>query len=161
MTYAIGQKVCLWQVEHTPGSANLTVAKEVIVTVTEIKNGVPGEFTREPVSLQSLRGVGDDGKTYEKHWETWPESQTNDFIDQWSIRDDGEGDQKFWIPKEAVYVYDMASRRNRPSALTLVDPSGTTIKPKGDVVYCEVHDSYSHQNSECLFCLMDKRRQAD
>lgn len=156
MAYTIGQKVCLWRVKHNWGLVEIRVLKEVIVTITEVKTGVPGEFSRDPVSSQSLRGIGDDGKTYEKHWDSWPESQTNDFIDSWSMRDDGEGDDQFWVPMEAVYIYDAASRRREPPAFTLIDQSDAPIKPKGDVVYCEKHDHYSHKDGVCIFCLFKR-----
>ncbi|GEM_PF-3275603 len=152
MIYAIGQNICLWQVRQEFGSAELCVLKEVIVTITEIKTGAPGEFSGNPVSSQSLRGIGDDGKIYEKHWNSWPESQTRDFVDQWSIRDDGEGIQRFWIPKEAIHVYDAASCRKGPSEFILINQSGAAIKPKGDVVYCEEHDRYSYKDNTCFWC---------
>ncbi|OGF61166.1 hypothetical protein A2662_03365 [Candidatus Giovannonibacteria bacterium RIFCSPHIGHO2_01_FULL_45_33] len=164
MSYSVGQKVCLWQIQYEKqfdsiflNSVKLHVLKEVIVTISEIKTGVFGEFSNKSVSAQSLRGVGEDGNFYEKHWESWPESQLQDFIDSWSIRDDGNGDSRFWIPKEAVYVYNSVSRQNGPNALTLVGDSGITIEPKGDVVYCEKHDRYSHRDNKCFFCRVPKQ----
>jgi hypothetical protein len=154
MAYRIGQQVSLWQIEQDFGSTELQVVKEVIVTITEIKRGVPGEFTGEPVSSQSLRGTDSDGKVYEKHWNLWPESQTSDFMDSWSLRDDGEGEgsQKFWIPKEAVSIYDLVHRHH----FTVVDPAGRSIIPKGDVEYCTKHNRYLHQGDTCFLCLVGK-----
>ncbi|MBI3074717.1 MAG: hypothetical protein HYY92_00690 [Parcubacteria group bacterium] len=163
MAFTIGQKVCLWQIElgierrRGKDFDELRILKEVIVTVTEIKTGVLGEWTRKPVSSQSLRGIGDDGKTYEKHWGSWPESQTNDFLGQWSMRDDGDGgeSQRFWIPGEAVDVYNAVSRENRRIArikLALVNTASEAVKPKGDIIYCEAHDHYEHAGTPCFHC---------
>ncbi|MDO8523346.1 MAG: hypothetical protein Q7S12_03640 [bacterium] len=159
MSYLVGQKVCLWRVQGEKlldsvflNPTKLHVLKEVIVTISETKTGVLGEFSNKPVSAQSLRGVGDDGKVYEKHWNRWPESQASDFISLWSMRDDGDGDDRFWIPKEAVYVYNTVSRGKKMSELTLVDQYGKQIKPNGDVVYCEKHDRYTHKDNKCIFC---------
>lgn len=157
--YAIGQKVCLWQIAHSNQPTippTIHIFKEVIVTITEIKNGVPGEFSRKPVSSQSLRGIGDDGKTYEKHWESWPESQTNDFIEQWSMREDGADGERFWTPHEAIYVYDAVSRHQKHEGgerIKIVGfPSGEEMKPEGDITYCQEHDRYWHKGVECFFC---------
>jgi len=94
--------------------------------------------------------MGNDGKIYEKHWEYWPESQTNDFIDQWSMRDDAEDDFRFWIPREALHIYNAVSRTK--GGIKLLDKSGAA-KPKGDVVYCEKHDYYSYSNKKCFRCV--------
>jgi hypothetical protein len=157
MAYVIGQKVCLWQEDIRHGMG-VVVLKEVIVTVTEIKTGVPGHWSRTPVSSQSLRGIGDDGKVYEKHWESWPESQTNCFTDQWSMRDDGEGDDPYWTPKEAVYAYNDLSRYNsgrEVNVLVRTDVNGNSILPKGDFVHCAVHDLYGHSGQCCFKCLIE------
>lgn len=154
MPYEISKKVCLWRIKVIDG--RITVIKEVIVTITEIKTGVPGEFSGEPVSSQSLRGIGDDGKTYEKHWESSPESQIYDFIGQWSLRDDGEGGYRFWIPREAIHFYNEFSLRKNPTMFRIVDRSGAPVTPKNFGSYCEEHDQYSY-SEKCLPCLIDKR----
>ena len=158
MSYAIGQKVCLWQIKVSCGE--IRVLKEIIVTITDMKTGVPGQWSREPMSLQSLRGLGNDGQLYEKHWNSWPEAQTRDFIEQWSPHKEGEN---YWIPQEAVYVYDTVSRNNKLQSqfsgeIRLVDQTGQLIKPKGDVVYCEEHDRYSHAGDECFWCHIAKQQ---
>jgi hypothetical protein len=163
MTYQVGQKICLWQVGYRnqpTESPALHILKEVIVTITETKIGVPGEFSQEPVSSQSLRGLGDDGKTYEKHWDSWPESQTNCFTDSWSMRDDGAGGEQFWTPMEAVYVYDAVSRHSKHSGDTIkivIGASSEEVKPKGDISYCAEHDRYWHRGTNCLFCEHSKK----
>lgn len=151
--YQVNQKVCLWQTNIVPGSNQITVVKEVIVTITEIKTGVPGEYSGKPVSHQSLRGVGDDGKTYEKHWDQWPESQTNDFLSSWTHRDDGVSinGNNSWTPYEAVHGYNIVSRVSK-KRVKLIDLTGVEIKPKGDVVYCEKHDCYNHAGVDCIYC---------
>lgn len=153
--FKVSQKVCLWQLAH--GLRGILVMKEVVVTLTEVKTGALGALSREPVSMQSLRGVGDDGKHYEKHWESWPESQTGTFSDQWSWREDElEGDPMMevgWIPFEAVHIYNYAKLYN----ITLIDKDGNAITPKGDVVYCAEHDRYWHEGVECRFCRRAKR----
>ena len=136
------------------------VQKEILVTITETKTGVLGEWSQKPVALTSLRGIGDDGKTYEKHWEYWPESQTRDFIGQWSMRDDGEDADKYWTPKEAIYAYNelrSANKRNKKK-LVRTDCNGNTITPKGDIIYCEKHDEYNHQGDTCFHCYMESRK---
>lgn len=143
--------------EYSDDPHKILILKEVIVTITETKTGVHGEWSDEPVSSQSLRGISDDNKTYEKHWDLWPESQTNDFVDQWSMRDDGAGDDslQFWSPMEAVRVYNSVSRENRRTARTkfaLTNMGGAAMKPKGDVVYCEAHDRYEHEGVQCFYC---------
>jgi len=155
--YAVGSKVCLWQEKMADGK--VTVLKEVIVTITERKTGVPGEFSRKPVSSKSLRGIGDDGKVYEKHWESWPESQTDCFTDRWSMRDDGEGEYRFWAPKEAVHSHThlkLALEAHPGLKLVRVDKDGQPIVPKGDVVYCTEHDEYAHVGTECWQCYFGK-----
>lgn len=159
MPYEVGQVVCLWQEELRPG--RVTVLKEVLVTITGVKTGVPGEFSRRPVSMHSLRGIGDDGKPYEKHWDSWPESQTNDFLGQWTFRDDGEGDDRFWIPMEAVHAYNTlnAFKKHFPNEpVVRLDKSDKPIVPKGDVEYCEKHDDYRHKGSQCFWCILEGRR---
>lgn len=157
--YNIDQKVCLWQIQAIPGSRQIVVLKEVIVTITEMKTGAPGEHSREPSSLQSLRGIGDDGNLYEKHWEEWPESQTNDFQSQWNMRDDGvgEGVEQYWIPMEAVYVYNSFSKV-KAEGCKLIDINSADILPKGDISYCEEHDRYTHgKGTTCFFCKHGRR----
>ena len=159
MPYEVGQVVCLWQEELRPGK--VTVLKEVLVTITGVKTGVPGFFSLKPVSMQSLRGIGDDCKLYEKHWVNWPESQTNDYLGQWSSRDDGEGDDRFWIPKEAVHAYNTLNdlkKRFPDEQIVRLDKSGQPIVPKGDVEYCEKHDDYRHKGSQCFWCILEGRR---
>lgn len=155
--YKIGQRVCLWQTNIVPGSYQITVVKEVIVTITEVKTGVLSANSRIPMDLQSLRGIGQDGKTYEKHWNVWPESQTNDFLPSWSMRDDATTDigNRYWIPVEAVYIYDIIRDSKKTGRVArLTDLAGADIKPKGDVVYCEKHESYSHAGNPCIFCVL-------
>lgn len=153
--YSIGQEVCLWQIHPEHRNGQITVLKEVIVTVTAIKTGVLGQFSQTPSSSQSLMGRGDDGKVYEKHWEFWPESQTIDFIGQWSIRGDGHSSSPWWFPHEAVNVYDAIREGMR-----IVDLYGKDIRPKGDFVYCAEHDSYAHMDGRCVHCIIDERKVA-
>jgi hypothetical protein len=161
MAYYEGQRVALWQtkIEVKKNTTQIVVLKEVIVTITEMKTGVPGKFSRERSSRQSLRGLGDDGKVYEKHWDSWPElsSGPSDFSSLWSSRDDGVGRNKVWSPAEAVHVYNNTiSKRLGDNDFTLTDATGAAILPKGDVVYCEKHDDYSY-GPECLWCLVAER----
>lgn len=158
--YEVGQTVCLWQEQVDFKAAIVTVLKEVLVKITETKTGVLGEFSNMPVDMQSLKGVGDDGKEYTKHWDMWPESQSNLFIDQWDCRDDGEGDNPIWFPKEATHAHNDLNRANKKleKKIVRVDTAGQSIVPKGSVDLCEKHDYYSHKGSECFECLMDKVR---
>jgi hypothetical protein len=162
--YETGQKVCIWHESVDADTGFVTVLKEVIVTITEIKTGVPGEFSGRPSSGQSLRGTGDDGRAYEKHWDYWPESQTDDFIDRWSLRDDGEGEKnQFWSPVEAVYAYNRLADHNRKHGMThgvliRVGRGGEPMLPKGDVVRCGNHDEYYYPNGRCFHCFLDKKR---
>lgn len=167
MAHKIGQKICLWQEEVYRETGLVTVLKEVVVTLTEIKTGVPGEFSETPTNLESLRGVGDDGKVYEKHWYYWPESQTNDFIDRWSLREDEDGDGRivFWSPVEAVYAHNRLADHNRKhgeehGVLRRVDKAGNAILPKGDVVHCEKHDEYHYPDSKCFRCFLEEHKKA-
>ena len=156
--YKVNQKVCLWQTNIVPGSNQITVVREVIVTITEIKTGVPSAHSRTPMDLQSLRGIGEDGKTYEKHWDVWPESQARDYVESWSMRDAATIDtgNRFWIPVEAVYIYDVKQESKRHGrAVSVIDQNGFDVKPKGDVVYCERHDRYNHAGVVCIFCSHD------
>lgn len=158
MAYEVGKTICLWQEKIDFEKRVVTVLKEVLVKITETKTGVLGEFSGKPVSGTSLKGVGDDGKEYEKHWDSWPESQTNCFTDQWSVRDDGEGDDHFWFPKEAVHAYNSLRRANEKASnnIVRVDTLGQPIVPKGDVTYCNKHDEYRHEGQKCLGCLIEK-----
>jgi hypothetical protein len=162
MPFQIGQKVCLWHVHLSLASRGLIILREVIVTITEVKTGVPGHFSRKPVSWQSLRGIDEHGKMYEKHWDSWPESQTMDFTDQWSGHTDtistgvGTSATVRWIPKEAVSVYGAGSKIHKPHPLPIIDESGNPMKPKGDIEYCEKHDWYEHRGNKCWQCFIEK-----
>jgi hypothetical protein len=166
MSYEVGQVVPLWETRIEPG--RIVVLREILVKITETKTGVPGEFSEKPVSATSLRGVGDDGKKYEKHWSVWPESQANDFKDQWSHREDGTDDStvggQLWIPLEAVPIYSSVTRHNmrhhgKPDKqIDLVGADGSPIKPEGDVVYCKGHDQYYYPGQKCFRCLLAEIR---
>jgi hypothetical protein len=157
----IGDKICLWQEEFDFKAKAIKVLKEVIVTITETKVDVPGEFSGKPCTYQSLRGIGDDAKEYEKHWDYWPEAQTRTFTDVWSMRDDGIGKKKVWIPKEAVHAYGELVRVNKKlkvnEQLVRIYADNTNAIPKGDVTYCEKHDEYTHKGQDCFYCLVEKQ----
>lgn len=161
MAYRIGQRVCLWQ-EVLEGDV-VRVLQEVMVTIADIKTGVPGSVSGKPTSSQSLRGLGDDGKVYEKHWNHWPESQTSDFAEQWSFTDGGNWGVPFWVPKEAVYAHNnlrMANERFKGgNPIVRLDVNDQPILPKGDVVYCGRHDEYNHEGSRCIWCHMEKEKE--
>jgi hypothetical protein len=156
--YKTGQKVCLWQISNVPGSKKITVLKSVIVTITEIKTEAPCVREGKKVDVYSISGRGDDDKRYVKHWKQLSESQGGDYSPRWSIRDDGvfcrNGTQ--WIPVEAVFMYDVFRVMKQKRRLDrLVDQYDNDIRPEGDVVYCEKHDSYSHTNVGCMSCSRD------
>lgn len=160
MSYNVGQKVNLWRIEVDGPNRVTRVLKSVVVTITETKTGVLGEFSRKPVSLQSLRGIGDDGTSYEKHWDSWPEGQMNDFSDQWSTVDDSED---FWIPKEATSAYHNFVRYGKRELKVvdrIVGPDGNDIIPQGDVTHCEKHDEYDNVGDPigCIECFKEARR---
>jgi hypothetical protein len=159
--FEIGQVVCLWHEDVT--ESGVTVLKEVLVTLTDIKTGVPGEWSRIPSTRQSLRGLGDDGNVYDKHWDVWPETQLDDFMTVWSIRDDAPEGFLVWQPKEAIHAYNALNRHNDrhpDERLERRDLSGNPILPKGDISYCEKHDRYEHRNVQCFRCRMDERKTA-
>lgn len=153
--YVVGQKVRLWGIKVSPGLIEVT--RDVTVTITEIKTGVPGEFSRTPSRSQSLKAVAENGTVYEKHWESWPESQTNTFQGVWSHRkDDGE----YWIPREAVSAYNeftLFMRDRKDSNVRYVGLDGNPITPAGEgVVRCEVHNHYMFaHDSTCFWCAVD------
>jgi hypothetical protein len=157
MPYKVGQSVCLWQEMTNHKTGIITIVKEVIVKITETKTGVRGEFSRSPTDMTSLRGKGNDGKIYFKHWDYWPESQTSNFIEQWTLRNDGEGEKKFWIPKEAVFLYNEVVRYNErfKKNITCVDTAGQPIVPKGDVEYCKKHGEYHYKGVICFGCMVE------
>ena len=127
--------------------------KEVIVRITETKTGAPHEFSSIPVpeQFQSLRGVGDDGLQYKKHWDSWPESQINVFTNEWSWREDS-GDDFGWNPMEAVSLFNETHGRQ---PVALVDMNDNEVFPKGDVTRCEKHNYYSHRNANCFYCHLE------
>lgn len=161
MNYRVGQKINLWQTEVSLEERLTRVHRSVVVTITEVKTGTPGEFSGKPVSLQSLRGLGDDGQIYEKHWDHWPESQTNDFASQWS-----RCEQWDWaLPREAAHAYNEFVREGKQKynmVDRIVGPDGNDIVPQGDVERCEVHDQYHHVGDEmkCFVCFLEKRKTA-
>ncbi|MCX6788874.1 MAG: hypothetical protein NTZ36_03300 [Candidatus Jorgensenbacteria bacterium] len=159
--YEIGQRVCLWDAQIFLGSTEARIIREVVVTVTETKTGVPGEFSKYPSPFESLRGIGEDGKIYEKHWELWPEIYGCNFSTVWSTRSD---DGHMWTPVESLHLYnELVSHENEPNDFTLVDSIGNAIRPKGDFYYCEEHDSYWSRRIECFWCNIDnlsKRKRA-
>lgn len=156
--YKTGQKVCLWQISNVPGSRKITVLKNVIVTITEIKTEAPCVRDGKKVNTCSLLGMGNDNKQYKKYWEQLNERESSNYSPRWSTRDDGvfcrNGTQ--WIPIEAVFMYDVFRFMKQKRRLDrLVDQDDNDIKPEGDVVYCERHDSYSHVNLSCVSCSRD------
>lgn len=163
MEHQPGRKICLWQV-RVKSASEVIVSREVIVTITEVKTRVPAEFSRRPVPFESLRGTGDDGKVYEKHWKFWPEVGSCDLNGYWTERTDGPLARR-WVPVEAVYLYnEMSSRSIRGQRVALVDEAGEPVMmPKGDVDYCMEHDSYSHAGFDCPLCQVNdlaKRRKS-
>lgn len=159
--YSVGQKVCLWNYKYDEFSNSVRVTREVLVTITEAKTGVLGQFSEKPVNSQSLRGVAEDGRLFEKHWDSWPESQTHGFDETWSYHEDADG--QFWIPTEAIYLYDSVSRaRKENPGLMLLDMDGRFVVPKGDkIVYCRKHDRYSYENEKreaCFLCFAEQHR---
>ena len=157
MASMVGKQICLWRAEQKQKEHAIRVIKEVIVTIAEEKIGVPGQYSRILSRFASYRGLGNDGRTYEKHWSVWPESsQSGDFLYQWTLRTDGgsRGRSNIWIPLEAVYLYNskISRRMGETEHFIIVDMSGNEIKPKGDVVYCGVHDRYSFTGDECEAC---------
>ncbi len=157
--FTVGQKVCLWKVSHQPQVLKIIVIREVVVMISEIKIGVPSTVDGRPVRFQSLRAVDTDGALYEKHWTKWPESQSDDFSHQWSPRDEGEvsGLGRYWIPCEAVNVYNDAMRRKN-QGYKLVDSNGNEVVPTGEVFHCARHNRYVHVGFECFLCLADGRK---
>ncbi|OGG73056.1 hypothetical protein A3A38_01920 [Candidatus Kaiserbacteria bacterium RIFCSPLOWO2_01_FULL_53_17] len=165
--FTVGQKVCLWHIGRRNG-LTVPVLKEVIVTITEVKTDVPNEVSGKPMSDQSLRGTGDDGKPYEKHWDSWPEEQLRDFATSWSMREDGATESDpfpDWIPREAVHAYNsmVLYRKHHIGAdeqVVLLDSTGQPAKPKGDITHCATHDRYQHAGTECFHCLMARRKKS-
>lgn len=155
-----GNKICLWKESPEIKEGKVVVVQEVIVTITDTKTGVPGEWSNKPARQQSLRGLGDDGKIYEKHWDEWPESQT-DLAGQWSMRDD---DGEVWIPQEAAHLHNKLNDHNRRHGdthpLKRVDLQGNPILPKGDLSRCEAHDEYLLPGHKCFQCLLGRKRRA-
>ena len=144
--YEIGQKICLWQMGKMV-EKKITILKEVIVTITESKAGTPLEFSQTPAKSQSLRGIGDDGLLYEKHWNIWPESPGITFDSEWTTRDDGNGENPHWDPYEAFTFYNSLNR-----TFTIVYSNGEKAVPKADIAHCEKHDQYFDINGECFVC---------
>lgn len=161
MQYRVGQKVNLWQVEVFPDERIVRVLRSVIVTITDVKTGVPGHWSRTPSSQQSLRGLGDDGHTYEKHWESWPESQTRDFSDQWTHCEHWDWE----APREATDAYNSFVREGKRK-YNLVDrivgPDGKDIIPGGDTEHCTTHDLYRNAGDTfgCIDCRLGKIKTA-
>ncbi len=153
----VGDRISLWLVDFftTPGTIQIT--REILVSITEEKTGAPRQFSREPSSFQSLKGIGDDGRLYEKHWESWPESQNADFTERWS---QSYENNSLVTPFEAYRIYNDVARVNRvKQALRLLGPDGSAIKPNGDkLAHCKTHDMYSYESEffteQCLLCRM-------
>ncbi len=157
MATMVGKQICLWRAEQKPGEHIIRVVKEVIVTIAEEKIGVPGQYSRTPSRFASYCGLGNDGKIYKKHWDAWPESsQAGDFLFQWTLRADGGGRGRSgpWVPIEAIYLYNskVSRQMGEMEHFTIVDVFGNEINPKGDVVYCDIHDQYSYVGTECELC---------
>lgn len=159
--FKVGQKVNLWQIEVLLRERLTRVHRSVVVTITEVKTGTPGEFSGTPTMLQSLRGIGDDGLVYEKHWNHWPESQTNDFATQWSPCEHWD-----WAsPHEAIYAYNSFVREGKQKynmVDRIVGPDGKDIIPQGGVERCKIHDQYYHAGDDgemrCFVCFLEKIR---
>jgi hypothetical protein len=161
MNFKVGQKVCLWRVDHSESPENIRILKEVIVIITQIKIGAIGQLSKKPTPKQSLRGIGNDDNTYEKHWDRWPENPSYSFDHQWTDRMDGEPVEgiKFWIPQEAVAVWNDANeeRKKYEKNLRIVDRDGNPIRPDGDFIHCDLHDHYEHLGLICSRCALKKR----
>jgi hypothetical protein len=156
--YYQGMKVCLWEIKHQSGT--LVVLDEVVVEIIETKTGALGEWSKTPTNSQSLRARSEDGREFFKHWERWPESQTCDFLGQWSLRDDSKGDKgdPFWAPHEAVYVVNQINHENKrrknrsEEEIKLFRHDGTEAIPSGDIGLCEEHNEYFHKGQSCFYC---------
>jgi len=157
--FTVGQQVCLWKVIHQPTFLTIVVIRQELVIISEIKTNVPSTEDGKPVRFQSLRAVDSAGSVYEKHWKEWTASRPNEYSHQWSPRDEGETHphDRYWIPSEAVGVYNDAMRRANEGC-KLVDLKGCEILPTGQVSYCARHKRYAHFGFECFLCLADGRR---
>lgn len=158
-SYKVGLRICLWQIDKPLFTNRLVVVKEVIVTLNGVKTGVPTQVEGVPSTYLSLRGVGDDGQLYEKHWDRWPDALCADPLSLWSARDDGV-DGQVWMPREAFQLYNLfaSQRRMNLRAFVLEGLKGLEAIPKGDLVHCEAHDDYSLPGDPCLSCLGDAQR---
>ena len=143
------RQVCLWGVQQESGCSKTQVLKEIIVTVFA-KSSTNQTEPREHVR-HHLRGLGNDGHIYEKSWKQLPGINMPVPI-QWVAH---HGKDPNWVPLEAVGVYNTLS--NSPE-FTIVDASGNSIKPKGDVAYCEKHDRYWHLDDMCAGCVVEGQK---
>ena len=75
MNYKIGEKIKLWKITPAAtGTQTAQVTKEVIITITEMKKNVPGEFSGEVKDgYIGYKAIGDDGNEYEQFWFSYPE----------------------------------------------------------------------------------------
>lgn len=158
----MGMRVNLWQVGRNarPGWPRfaLPILKDILVTVTEIKTGTPGNISGKKASFQSLRGMGDDGIVYEKHWDHWPENIGESCVDSWTARADGAYEETFWTPKEATYVYNV-SRTFKDDGVSLIGDHGRILmRPRGHINYCKTHDEY-WPGGLCFSCQSQSRKQ--
>lgn len=145
MVFKPGDVVCLWGVKHEGGQ--IIIHKEILVTVMEVKTGVEGL----PKTYQSLRGMTEDGRYFEKHWRYWPGVEIK-LHERHHWSESSDGDSGKWVPQEAVNVYNLAPK-NR---VKIVDLLGREIKPKS-AAYCKEHDRYSFAGEKCLYCPIDTK----
>ncbi len=154
--YKIGQRVCLWEEKILP--YRVLVTKEIMVTITEIKVGVPLANTGVPTSNIGLKGVDDSGNQYEKHWNVWPiddNNVCNGGVHFWTkVTSDSVVEQL----NEAVHAYNELRICNHMSVMDRdrVDSNAQPILPKGEVAYCSAHDEYFYNRGSCALCQVRK-----
>jgi hypothetical protein len=154
--YHVGQTVCLWNAIYDSKRKNFRVIREVLVVITDVKTGVRIDDSDRVTSHQSLKGVDENGKVYEKHWNLWPERGKQDFSTRWSRV--FERDDSVWVPVESIHAYNNISHgKERGTNISLVDNRGVQVKPKGDnIVFCWMHNRYwygTKSNEACQQCV--------
>ncbi|MES2986204.1 MAG: hypothetical protein V4686_03725 [Patescibacteria group bacterium] len=150
MKYKIGQIICLWELVPPYGNP-IIVVREILVTITNIHENVLGKESKCPAGI-GLKGIGNDGKVYEKHWDTWPDDQMQPDI-FWTWREDGTmlPQPSLWLPFEAVLYYSWVFRRNSGN-IKIVDKDSNPIEPKGDLEKCSTHGTFYYPGAECISC---------
>lgn len=145
MKYRVGQKILLGQTRTTMGSSRITVLQTVMVTITDIKTGAPGFYSKKASPLPSLLAQDENGQRYGRNWLHWPEGTSSDPEIVWArlnANNEEEGPPLHELCR--LYNREVACRMGQRDRCLLEGPRGRPFPMEtfdlGDAKFCRRHD---------------------